>query len=175
VKKTNHKACDIQRFKFLPLYLINSDITIYSIYKRKQNLTLNILCMDRKTIRKENIHCCMIHIYLWRHLKSCLCNTCQWHPALVTTNTEWNLHNLNVTWNCPAYQTVTMQTQNILRWSPSWTLQTFPLSSRGCNSETVLQKASFPNSSFSLHHFIDSCPVGLSMHFSIILYCIHIV
>jgi len=31
VKKANHRACDIQRFKFLPLHLINSDTSIYSI------------------------------------------------------------------------------------------------------------------------------------------------
>jgi len=95
-----------------------------------------------------------------------------WLSHTFNINTEWIWH---ITCNCPAYQAVTIQTHNILRCIPRGTLQTFPLSSRGRNSETVLQKVNFPNSTFSLHHFIDSCPVGLSMHFSIILYCIHIV
>jgi len=49
------------------------------------------------------------------------------------------------------------------------------LSSRGRKSETMLQEASVPNSNFSLHRGIDSCPVRLTMHYLFTLSCIHIV
>ena len=46
----------------------------------------------------------------------------------------------------------------------------FFLSSSGRNSEIMLQEANFPNSTLSLHRFIDLCPVGLAMHFSFFLH-----
>jgi hypothetical protein len=62
VWKKNHRTCDFQRFKFLPLHIINSDTTIHSIYRRKQNRTIHILCKNWKTIREENICCCKLWI-----------------------------------------------------------------------------------------------------------------
>ena len=46
----------------------------------------------------------------------------------------------------------------------------FFLSSSGRNSEIVLQEVNFPNSTLSLHRFIDSGPVGQAIHFSFFLH-----